>query len=78
VDTGNWLTLLGAVGSAGITFGVMSTKLAAMAKDLQSLREEFNRSRERAGERMEALGKDLAKLQERSRHRPTAPQGVKT
>lgn len=76
MDTFNWLTLLGAVASAGVTYGVLSNQVGNLSTDLKSLREEWNRSRERTGERIEALVKDVAKLQERSRHRVVTSQGL--
>jgi hypothetical protein len=76
MDTGNWITLLGAVGSAGITYGVLSNKVGNLQTELRELKAEWNRSRERTGERLEAIGKDITKLAERSRHRPITRQGV--
>lgn len=69
MDTGNWLTLLGAILSAGVTYGIVATRLAGLTADMRDLK----RSREDQGKRMEGLKVEITKLQERIKHRRTLP-----
>lgn len=73
MDTGNWLTILGAILSAGVTYGIVATRLAGIVADVRDLK----RSREDQGKRLEGLKVDITKLQERIKiRRSTSPGGV--
>lgn len=77
MDTGTWISLIGAAVSAGVTYGILSNQVGNLKTAHKDLKEEWNRSRERTGERLEALGKEVATLKERLRHRPvTRGMGV--
>lgn len=74
MSTSNWLTIIGAIASAALTYGVMSTKVAGLVGDVKDLtaklekfevewRAEWSRAREATGKRIDDLGKDVAQLQ---------------
>lgn len=72
MSTGNWLTLLGAIMSAGVTYGIVATKLAGLTADIRDLK----RSREDQGKRLEGLKVDITKLQERIKIRRSTHPGL--
>jgi hypothetical protein len=72
MDTGNWLTILGAILSAGVTYGIVATKLAGIVADIRELK----RSREDQGKRLGELKVDITKLQERIKLRRNTQGGV--
>ena len=76
MDTGNWLTIIAAIGSAGVTYGVMANKLGNALTELKEFKAEVNRSRERTGERLEEVGKQLTRLEERVKVRRLTSPGI--
>jgi hypothetical protein len=65
VTTANWLTILAAVISAAVTWGMLQRTVAALEKTVSELKHEFNRSRESVGQRLEELGRQVTALRTR-------------